>query len=238
MPLILVEGLPGSGKTTTTRWIAETLQRLGINARAYLERDEPHPLHAFWTWGDGYRDDEVVEEPFAADKFTRRIVEKWKALVRATQIGDDVCVVEGYPFQSPVRSHLRMGSSRGEIERDFRQFQDAMGAVPALLIYLDVETMETTFDTIVRERGVEFRDLFVGSVVKAPYGRSRGLAGWTGALDFYREYHALVQQLLPDWRGRLLRVCPDAESWPSARARISTVLHEFLGGGHGARPRS
>jgi hypothetical protein len=42
--LILIEGLPGSGNSTTTRYLPAVLQGSGCDCRQYLEEDEPHPI--------------------------------------------------------------------------------------------------------------------------------------------------------------------------------------------------
>ena len=42
--LILVEGIPGAGKTTTTEHVGTYLQQRGIGCRWYFEEDDPHPI--------------------------------------------------------------------------------------------------------------------------------------------------------------------------------------------------
>ena len=44
--LILVEGLPGSGKSSTAQFICDQLQRNGHRARWYYEDETPHPVAA------------------------------------------------------------------------------------------------------------------------------------------------------------------------------------------------
>src|SRR5262245_6768626 len=44
MKLILVEGIPGTGKTTTTENLGTSLQQRGIECRWYFEEDNPHPI--------------------------------------------------------------------------------------------------------------------------------------------------------------------------------------------------
>jgi tRNA uridine 5-carbamoylmethylation protein Kti12 len=51
--LILIEGLPGAGKTTTAIHLGTDLQEQGLSCRWYLEKDEPHPiacLEFFQAW--------------------------------------------------------------------------------------------------------------------------------------------------------------------------------------------
>jgi predicted kinase len=41
--LVIIEGIMGSGKSTTARWIAAQLEAAGLRALAITERVEPHP---------------------------------------------------------------------------------------------------------------------------------------------------------------------------------------------------
>jgi len=42
--LILIEGLPGAGKSTTTEHLGTFLQQHDIACCWYLEEDDPHPI--------------------------------------------------------------------------------------------------------------------------------------------------------------------------------------------------
>ena len=44
--LVFVEGVSGSGKTTTATWLAGELRARGRPGPAYPEMDDPHPLHS------------------------------------------------------------------------------------------------------------------------------------------------------------------------------------------------
>ena len=69
--LIFVEGIMGSGKSTTARWLARLLRRTGIPARPVLEA-RPHPTNVFrslphWKqpWLD-LTDDELVTRSYVS----------------------------------------------------------------------------------------------------------------------------------------------------------------------------
>ena len=56
--LIFVEGIMGSGKSTTARWLARLFRRTGIPARPVPEA-RPHPTNVFRTlphWKQPWRD--------------------------------------------------------------------------------------------------------------------------------------------------------------------------------------
>jgi hypothetical protein len=124
--LVFVEGIPGSGKTTTASWLAGELRARGRPATAYLEMDEAHPLHAFWTWGDGYNEGEVVTEPYAPDKFTDRLNENAGAFVRRVIARAESAVVDAYPFQLAVRNDFALNDPRSNAEAN-------LGTAPSIL---------------------------------------------------------------------------------------------------------
>jgi adenylate kinase family enzyme len=45
MQLLLIEGVPGSGKTTTAKETCRHLSSIGIRANWYLEESVKHPVH-------------------------------------------------------------------------------------------------------------------------------------------------------------------------------------------------
>jgi hypothetical protein len=229
--LVFVEGIPGSGKTTTATWLADQLRARGLPATAYLETDEPHPLHAFWTWGDGYREGEVVTEPYAPAKFTDRLSDKAAAFVQRLIAQGELAVVEAYPFQLAVRNHLRMGASRADIEHFYCRFQAVVSPAKPLLVFLEAHDLARTFQAAIRERGADFEQRLIGSITRSPFGRCRHFQGLDGVLVFYRECYALVEDFLRAWPFRVCRVNPTFSGWAAARATILEAVEAGISGG-------
>jgi len=48
--LIVLDGLPGSGKSTTGQWLTSQLQEHGLNTRWLPEADVSHPLWWYEHW--------------------------------------------------------------------------------------------------------------------------------------------------------------------------------------------
>lgn len=76
--LILVEGLPGSGKSTTARLIYDTLIKNGVNAELYMEGNLDHPADyegvAYFT-EEEFKD--LLKESGSLDKvFQERVIVK------------------------------------------------------------------------------------------------------------------------------------------------------------------
>jgi len=112
--LILVEGLPGSGKSTTIENLKSSeLVRLASATEFYNEYD--NPLNAFWTWGDGYEPNETVEAPYDSRRFIARILERTYRLVDRILQEDLLVVMEGYPTHLTVRNTCRTSASPGRL---------------------------------------------------------------------------------------------------------------------------
>ena len=91
--LLLIEGIPGSGKTTAARRIAEQLAARGIPARWHLEESRSHPVAP--------RDlRRTAREP----GFGPRLLDSWRRFAASAPEGE-VTILEGTLFQwnaSPI----------------------------------------------------------------------------------------------------------------------------------------
>ncbi len=101
--LILVEGLPRCGKSTTAPFLASQLNRAGQRARWHYEEETPHPvLQARYTgntW-QGYCDDRL---------------ERWTRFAAEVEAGTEVRIVESTLLQTPIMTMLREDVDPGVI---------------------------------------------------------------------------------------------------------------------------
>ena len=183
--------------------------------------DDPHPLHCFWTWGDGYLSNEIVKDPYTPEEFTRRLLRKCSAFVEEVRGGDSARIVEAYPFQLVARNHLRMGATDTDILNSCRRFAECVAPLQPLLIFLDSSDWETTLRRTIADRDDHFNDLFINSICRSPYGLKHGLHGLSGALSFYRHYERLVSRLRAEWPHPQLVAVPDEIGWAQTYAAIA-----------------
>ena len=65
--LVVIDGLPGSGKTPTAQWLELQLRRNQVDARWLHEADIPHPLWWYKQWdGTNYLPPDFEHIPMAA----------------------------------------------------------------------------------------------------------------------------------------------------------------------------
>jgi hypothetical protein len=102
--LVIVEGIVGSGKSTTMRFIAKHLQEAGPPAVHIHERTGPHPVRAtdeLEHWFEPWRD--ATPEDLAD-----RALARWTAFVEYTQSNAEIPVLDGQLFHGDLTHLLLM----------------------------------------------------------------------------------------------------------------------------------
>lgn len=207
--LILIEGLPGVGKSTTV----DGLRSAGIDwgtSKVTFYNIYNNPLNAFWTWGDGAVEDEVVDEPYNSAKFTVRMMEKTYRLVNRI-LTQDLCVVmEGYPFQLVIRNMLKMLGTEQDCRDYYRRFCDAVSYCTPHLFFLEHPNWRDRISQITERRGEAFRTVFYTAMTRTPYGRKYVIDTDAEVLDFYESCHRFGRSLLEIWPFDLTHLDPIA----------------------------
>ena len=102
--VIFVDGLPGSGKSTTAEYVAGALEQRGIPCRLLRERETDHPLN---VGGDLHPSGSTTGARMFAAYTVRSFIEeslaRWSAFVAEAMGSERVSVLDSYPFQNSVR---------------------------------------------------------------------------------------------------------------------------------------
>ena len=205
--LVLIEGAPGLGKTTAVTNLAKSLEQ-DRSIKFVFCHEHDHPLHAFWTWGDGYDPDEVIVDPFSARKFIVRLLARTYGFVDQLLSEQSVAIMETYPFQSPVRNLLKMLGTEQDCSEYFNRFCDAVAFCNPLLVYFEYDSWRERILQIAEERGDKFNDLFFNAFYGSPWGRMHSARSPGDVVSFYEYYLNVCDRLLGDWPFRLVRFNP------------------------------
>lgn len=127
--LVLFDGVPGSGKTTTSRQVSEAIAASGVECSWALEESGDHPF-----FGPAVRSRH--REPDYGDQ----CIKQWRRAVEQTE--GKVWVLEACALQSTVRFMFEEDWDRSSIEKYWAQFVEVVTAVPVRFVYFrhrDVE---------------------------------------------------------------------------------------------------
>jgi hypothetical protein len=211
--LVLIEGLPGSGKSTTAQWVARQLERQGRAAEWFYEMQKPHPVtgavrasHASWQ---AY--------------FTDRLA-SWAAFTAARRSADTVTVLEGALLQDPIVILRRRDVAPAVITAFVEKVAEFVQPLDPALVYLAQPAPGEAFRATCARRGAWWTLFHIARFDGSPYARARGLAGLDGLVHYWREHTALSDRLAERLPFRRLLVDPRQGDWPWRRRAIGGFL--------------
>ncbi|CAM3602426.1 hypothetical protein PALU110988_30205 [Paenibacillus lupini] len=104
--LIIIDGMPGSGKTTSAQLVSDQLNNCGITNCCILEGQPNHPLFIL------DREFNVAEE-HEADEFIRILQSKYRSFVQELlRASHEITIIESVFFQDTINTSFHGGMNR------------------------------------------------------------------------------------------------------------------------------
>ncbi len=184
--LVIVEGIMGSGKSTTTLNLAQRLETSGIPALGITEGVNPHPIRFDWDvpWSD-----------MPPTELAQSSITKWRSYVDSSLSLNRVLIVDGQLFHGNLTSLLLLDGGMDLIGAYCRDVVGVIKPLRPLLIYLRQDDVDTAIRAISKQRGENWVNYQVDWKLGSPNARRRGLVGLDGRIVLYREYRALTDRL-------------------------------------------
>ena len=207
--LILIEGLPGSGKSTTMEYLAKLYRTHGQECHAYLEEDPANPIDCL---------------NFALNGLPERMLPLWTRL--AAQMSDQpaVTIIESRLWQNTAM-YMYMGGCKAEEVLQFsQQVWQAISGLSPVLIYLDQDDTEAALRRLFVMRGSQWVQWALDETLSYAWFQARGLKDFEGWVQFFEEWRDMEDELFRAWPGRKIRVLNAHEDWPGRYGELGKFL--------------
>lgn len=173
--LIIVEGLPGSGKSTTAAMIADELSKKGRKVVCIDEGDKEHPAD--------YADYDFPD--FETEK--SKIYEKWR-LFTAQADKDTIYVFNCIFLQNPMcEIMMRFGMDYSVSQNYIAGIAEIIKPLNPVIIYIDQPNVRETINRLLDERGNDWLNAVIDYHVLQEYGKQNGLSGYDGYIKCLEE---------------------------------------------------
>lgn len=221
--LIVLDGLPGSGKSTTAEWLAQQLRHNGIAVYWLQETDLSHPLwwYEFWN-GTDYQPPDFDHTPI--EVFIETSLEKWRSFTVQARLSDGLIVAESVFFQNAIAMFVMGGAQPALLMEYAREVQRIIGALHPVLIYFQQNDIADALRRICDLRGRDFEDELFTNMECFPYLKQRELKGFEGVTILWREISRLTDTLFEEYRIPKLRIENSAGDWLSYQQQILAFL--------------
>lgn len=219
--LVIFEGIMGSGKSTSTRWLGQQLTARNIAHRIQMERVYPHPLRATDAAGDWFKPWlDMTPQALAS-----RRMALWTTFVAEALASPEVHVIDGQLFHGDVTNMLLMNMSPAAIAEHVLALDQVMRPLHPLVVYYHQSDIDQAIRRTAAERGEELGVRYqVDWKLKYPYAVERKLEGLDGLSRLYVDYRALTDSLFARLSLDKLAIENTAGDWPTYYAQIEEAL--------------
>jgi hypothetical protein len=236
--LILVEGMIGSGKTTTAMRVGDWLAGRGEDARVFCEGAADHPIRT--RAEDRLRAEAGLQSPGppggtadagAAGGAGAYADEQWHRLAERCLRGRPVIILEGSFLQNSVMPAFIDGAPARRAEEIFTQIVRQAAPAEPLLVYLRPADIGAAIARVHRVRGEPWSSRNVAFVANSPWARRRGLQGQDAVTRLYEAWEPVVTRLYGRYPFPKIMVTDPQHDWPQTLARICAAVRPAWRGG-------
>jgi len=171
--VILIEGVPGSGKTTLAKFLCEKALARGLTANWYPEGSANHPVHP--------------HTDRTGKNLTEYYLQQWRQFICANTEKSEILILEGSLFQSTIRFMIE-ADNETVIAQYFKQCQLILCTVPTNLIYLRPPDIRSHIDWTSSIRGSDWTDKVKNYLENTAFCKNRGWSGTLGMTEFWCYY--------------------------------------------------
>lgn len=173
--LIILEGLPGSGKSTTAAMIADELGKKGKKVICVDEGVREHPADYFdYDFPD-----------FSTER--KLILEKWHTFVQ-TYDKETIYVFNCIFLQNPMcETMMRFGMDCVSSQHYISEIADIIKPLHPIIIYLNQPNIKEAIDHVLSERGNDWLNSVIDYHTAQGYGKQNNLSGYDGYIQCLEE---------------------------------------------------
>ncbi len=190
--LILIEGIPGSGKSSLAQFIAHTLAHQGIACRWWYEEENNHPLYVFHDQASLLHTIDALANGRYREVMAAAL-EKWKAFAQNSQSSETVVILDGCLFGYLTWSLFPLDIPAEEIQSYLSQIKQIILPIHPCLIYLYQQDTAQALEKICERRGGETGSRLIAQATLSTYGQRRGLQGFDGMVAYWKDLRSLIE---------------------------------------------
>ena len=195
--LIFVDGLPGSGKSESSKNLATSLAAKDHPTKLFIETDPTNPLHtaALDPQGAAFADAHIV---FNIEGFAHQSLQKYQDLQYSLK-ADTTTIFESFPIQSHVRVLLQMDAEPSFIDQFWLDVQTALKPLAPALVFFEEKDPVPALERILEHRGEQWADYIISALEGSPYAVNRSLKSRDGIIRMFCDYNDLSNRLVASW---------------------------------------
>lgn len=217
--LLFVDGIPGSGKSTTAQQIYLHCLHQGWEAEWFYEHDAEHPI---------YRTSDceaaMANGSMEAIRFFDIAFDSWENLVKSHRSRNRLTILECTLFQVTVGAQLLLEWDREIILAYQKRIWHTVRELNPVLIYLFQNDVAAALNQIVQKRGDAFDRYLIEKLAPTPYGCRTHLKTLADVVAYFELCRNTTDLLYKEFPTSKIGIETSVGDWDSARTGIADLL--------------
>jgi len=216
--LILVEGIPGTGKSTMAQFIAIQLEKNGKKVKWYHECLDDH---FFWNhFDDLFDDDDLFKDQNCIEQFYQLNLKLWQELVETAQKEDAVFVIDGYFFASMSNLLFKSDQDETKIVELFQKVEEIIKPLNPLLVYYSAENVREHTIKTWDDRAAWAKESTIAMAEQMPFVIRSGLKGEDALVYYIEQIINLDSRISALTKVNKLNICITNRDYPAYRKQV------------------
>jgi hypothetical protein len=218
--LIIVEGVMGSGKSTTSLHITRRLRQNKRSAKHVPESFRSHPTSVTRTLTHWCK----IWIEHTPESFIAQSQCFWRAFVEEARQTSTIYIFDGQFFHGDLTGLFIANTPPAQLFAYVDSLVEIIQPLQPSFVYLYQEDVARSLERVAAERGKSWLRRQLEWKTESPYCVERGYAGIAGWLQLYRDYRTLTNELYVCLPMPKIAVENSAGQWDAVEAQICAFL--------------
>jgi len=216
--LILIDGMTGSGKSTTAHFLARQMAKNNINVRWFHEEENNHPL----VYIQPAQSDLTEAEKTAL--YLENYPKQWWKFAEEALAFDGVYIAESHLFQSTLMQLFRYELDNDTIKEFSHRLIEQVAVLNPVIIDFYQNDIKKALNLNWNRRGEGWKNWYLDRVANGKYAKSHNLDGETAAYQIWQRLTDISLELMNEYQTPKLLIENSEQNWDEYRDRILNFL--------------
>jgi thymidylate kinase len=212
--LILIEGLPGSGKSTTAHHLSRHLTNTGIPNKWWYEEEKGHPVYIY---KDHQSAQNIIKELSEGQyiEVIEKALDQWRDFASYLKKTNETIIIDSCLFGYLTWSLFPFDVSKEMIQMYTSAIEKILKPLHPCLFYFYQDDVHQAMRKICNRRGDTMEQHFVQSATQSIYGKKRDLRGFDGMVRYWKDYRSITDDIFKKLTMSKLAIENSGGKWDS-----------------------